>query len=230
MKKKTVMLVAAIAMILCLAVGGTLAYFTDTTETATNTFTMGNVDITLDEAKVVAGDDGEYTATQERVTENTYNNLYPGQVLPKDPTVTNTGSQDAYVRVRVSFPVVSGNAQADFASVGSLIGNGAQDYVFGKLDTYNLPAVFGKLDLDKWTVEQTEYNMPFFGTPKNILTLTFTYNEVLAPEEKVVLFETVTLDPSIESAINVQMDITADAIQAAGFKTAADAFAAFDAE
>ena len=49
MKKKTI-LVAAIAVMLvaALVVGGTLAYFTDT-KTADNTFTMGNVAITLDE-------------------------------------------------------------------------------------------------------------------------------------------------------------------------------------
>ena len=52
MKKKTI-LVAAIAVMLvaALVVGGTLAYFTDKGN-ATNTFTVGNVKITLDEAKV----------------------------------------------------------------------------------------------------------------------------------------------------------------------------------
>lgn len=52
MKKKTI-LVAAIAVMLvaALVVGGTLAYFTDT-KSATNTFTVGNVDIELLESSL----------------------------------------------------------------------------------------------------------------------------------------------------------------------------------
>lgn len=89
MKKKTI-LVAAIAVMLvaALVVGGTLAYFTDT-KTADNTFTMGNVAITLDETNVA-----EDAPTGSRVDGNTYN-VYPGQTVTKDPTVTNVGSNDA---------------------------------------------------------------------------------------------------------------------------------------
>ena len=43
MKKKYALALAAAAMVGTLAVGGTLAWFTDT-ETATNVVTMGNVD------------------------------------------------------------------------------------------------------------------------------------------------------------------------------------------
>ena len=52
MKKKTI-LVAAIAVMLvaALVVGGTLAYFTDK-DNATNTFTVGNVDIELLESSL----------------------------------------------------------------------------------------------------------------------------------------------------------------------------------
>ena len=44
MKKKLVLSLAAAALVGTLAVGGTLAWFTDT-ETATNVVTTGNVDI-----------------------------------------------------------------------------------------------------------------------------------------------------------------------------------------
>ena len=84
MKKKTVMLVAAIAMILCLAVGGTLAYFTDT-DTKTNTFTLGNVAIDLVE------ENWEKPETVE-----------PGIAYAKDPMVKNTGANDAYIRLDVT--------------------------------------------------------------------------------------------------------------------------------
>lgn len=75
MKKKTI-LVAAIAVMLvaALVVGGTLAYFTDT-KTADNTFTMGNVAITLDEKNA----NPDAPTGSGRVTENTYN-VYPGLI------------------------------------------------------------------------------------------------------------------------------------------------------
>ena len=75
MKKKTI-LVAAIAVMLvaALVVGGTLAYFTDT-KSADNTFTVGNVKITLDEAKVTT--DGTPVEGADRVKANEYH-LLPG--------------------------------------------------------------------------------------------------------------------------------------------------------
>ena len=229
MKKKIVSLALAVCL-LAIAAVGTLAYFTDK-DSAKNVITMGNVDITLDEAKVQQGNNGEYTVPDatDRVQENTYTNVYPGQALPKDPTVTNKGSMGAYVRVKVAFPVKGDNAQKSFSDVGSLFAIGATDYMFGKLETYNLPALFEGFDASKWTVEQTAYNMPFFGTPDNILELTFTYNEVLAPGANAVLFTGVNIDKAINTSIDVTMDITAEAIQAQGFNTPAEAFANFNA-
>lgn len=85
MKKKTI-LVAAIAVMLvaALVVGGTLAYFTDT-DTKTNTFTTGKVDITLNEtfdadnAKLLPGSQST-NAVQKEVS-----------------IKLNEGSEDAYV-------------------------------------------------------------------------------------------------------------------------------------
>ncbi len=88
MKKKTI-LVAAIAVMLvaALVVGGTLAYFTDKSEAKVNTFTMGNVGITLTEDKWNASED---------------HTLVPGKFYDKDPTITvNSGSQDAYVFLKL---------------------------------------------------------------------------------------------------------------------------------
>ena len=96
MKKKTI-LVAAIAVMLvaALVVGGTLAYFTDT-KTADNTFTMGNVAITLDETNA----DPNAPTGSGRVTENAYT-VYPGLTVDKDPTVTNVGANDAWIRAKI---------------------------------------------------------------------------------------------------------------------------------
>ena len=88
-KKKTI--IAAIVLLLVLLVGGAIAYFTDT-DSATNTFTIGKVDITLTEPHWVA-------ANAE--------NLLPGTTIAKDPTVTlASDSADAYVFVKVQVPCV----------------------------------------------------------------------------------------------------------------------------
>ncbi len=73
-----------------LLVGSTLAYFTDA-DTAQNNFTIGKVAIDLNETKFNEGSD-----------ETT--NLVPGQVSEKNPTVTNTGINDAFVFIKVTVP------------------------------------------------------------------------------------------------------------------------------
>ena len=87
MKKK----ITAIALVVCLVavaiVGGSLAYFTDTDD-ATNTFTVGNVSIDLTEENWIGGG----TVMPQ---------VYPGEVLAKDPVVTNTGANPCFVRIKV---------------------------------------------------------------------------------------------------------------------------------
>lgn len=98
--RKALTLVTALALTAALAVGGTLAYLTAQTDTVTNTFTVGNVSITLDEAKVdVYGNVDENTT--DRVTANTYK-LIPGHEYIKDPIVTvEANSEDCYVFVKI---------------------------------------------------------------------------------------------------------------------------------
>ena len=90
MKKKIVSLVLVAALAFTALVGTTLAYFTDKTETAKNTFTVGNVDIKLEEPAWPAS--GEKDAPE----------VYPGEALAKDPTVTNIGKNPCFVRVKVT--------------------------------------------------------------------------------------------------------------------------------
>lgn len=84
-KRKIVLLALAVCMVAILAVGGTLAYFT-AEDDATNTFTVGNVAIDLEE-------------TFEQNSE-----LAPGLKINKDAWVVNTGSKPAYVRVHIAIP------------------------------------------------------------------------------------------------------------------------------
>jgi len=77
---------------------GTLAYLTDSEE-AINTFTVGKVDIVLDETDTDAN--GVPIPGAARVTENEYH-MIPGQKYTKDPTiVVQNGSAEAYIRMIV---------------------------------------------------------------------------------------------------------------------------------
>lgn len=84
MKKKTIAVVLALVLVICCAVGGVLAWLTDTTAPITNTFTVGNVKIDLAES------------------ENLNLKMVPGQDIEKDPKVTvEAGSEACWLFVKV---------------------------------------------------------------------------------------------------------------------------------
>lgn len=99
MKKLSILLIA-LALVACVGVYATVAYFTDTAQ-VTNTFTVGKVNITLDEAVV----DSYGTASDPKnrtSTGNTYH-LVPGHSYVKDPTITVvSGSECSHIRMQVT--------------------------------------------------------------------------------------------------------------------------------
>ena len=93
MKKKSLALVLALAMIVVCVVGGTLAWLTATTGSVTNTFTYGDINIKLEETDATAAADG--SATKEF-------KMIPGYTIAKDPKVTVlAGSEKCYLFVKV---------------------------------------------------------------------------------------------------------------------------------
>ena len=85
MKKKKIVSLCLVIALVAVASLGTLAYFTDT-DSATNTFTVGKVDIELDEPAWKGNDQ----------------TLMPGTKLDKDPTITvKKDSEDCYLFVRL---------------------------------------------------------------------------------------------------------------------------------
>lgn len=102
MKKKITTVVALILCAVLLVAGSvaaTLAYLTSQTTVVTNTFTVGNIAITLDEAKVDIY--GVVDGEAARVTANTYK-LIPNQTYVKDPTVhIDAASETSYLYVVV---------------------------------------------------------------------------------------------------------------------------------
>lgn len=105
MKKSKILIMTLCAVVLIAAsVMGTLAYLTDSEEVV-NTFTVGNVDITLDETDVDTA--GKPIEGKPRVKENEYH-LIPGGEYVKDPTVTVIkGSEEAYIRMLVTISDIS---------------------------------------------------------------------------------------------------------------------------
>lgn len=103
-KRKALLLSLCAVLLVVASVMGTMAYLTST-DTVNNTFTVGKVQITLDEAKVTT--DGTPVEGADRVKANEYK-LMPGHTYIKDPTVTvKEGSEDSYVRLKVTFNNVS---------------------------------------------------------------------------------------------------------------------------
>lgn len=248
MKKKIMAMCLVVALAAVAVIGGTLAYFTDK-DAATNTFTVGDVDITLYESNLhrenAAGNPllasdvkmegtptSEYKAgnicyTDEQIIADaaTYqdvleanNTLLPGQSYHKMPYVQNTGSNDAYVRIRVLFP-----AKLDTAILDSSI------YTTTCIEK-------GEFKMSKVNNAYTDddgvvYNAYVFTRIKPLAKNEMTYWNVwgtVGMDADVTAEEIAELFGDAELKFNVL--VQADAIQAAGFETAEAAFAAFDAQ
>ena len=97
--KKNRTIIAAVVLLLVLAVGGAVAYFTDS-EQKTNTFTIGNVDITLTEDGWDALAD-----TNNNDIPDAAEDMMPGESVTKDPLVNNVSTKSpAYVFIKVVVP------------------------------------------------------------------------------------------------------------------------------
>lgn len=84
MKKKTIALIVCLTLIIGCAIGGTIAWLTAQTDPVVNTFTAGDVDITLAET-----------------TGETYK-MVPGSDISKNPKVTvAANSEKCYLFVKV---------------------------------------------------------------------------------------------------------------------------------
>ena len=97
MKKSKKITLTAAAMVLSagLAAGGTLAYLNSVTETKTNTFTSGkNITTTL---------------TETDWTEDSGKNYIPGDVIRKNPVMTNESDQPVYMAIKVDYSDAQGN-------------------------------------------------------------------------------------------------------------------------
>lgn len=232
LKKSTKALMLAICAVLLVtaSVMGTMAYLTSTDEVQ-NTFTVGQVKIKLDEAKVnnngePVDKDGkvvEALYSAERVQANSYK-LVPGHSYVKDPTVTVlAGSQESYVRLLVTanFDNVLTNAQMatdldDIFAVDS--GNWSR---YSKEVKNNVTVGEGDKAVTYGTVITYEYRW------KHGAFMATTEDVKMSP-----LFVGLTVpsdwtNEQMADIGNLQINVVAQAIQADGFTTADAAWTAF---
>lgn len=178
------------------AVGGSLAYFTDS-EQKNNVFAVGDVDIELTEP--------QWEQTEQHI-------IVPGAEIQKDPTVTNVGVNDAYIRVKMTIN--------NFNVIMDSFSDGIQKGVIKGFDN------------SLWTIE-SETVSPDTDT----CTVILIYNNILKnTDDGVKVFTSLFIPSDLDSELEVIEDInptvtvSAEAIQSDGFDSARSAFAAFDTQ
>lgn len=238
-KSKALLLTLCAVLLVAASVMGTMAYLTST-DKVENTFTVGNVTITLDEAKV--NTDGTPVTPAERVKANEYK-LLPGHTYTKDPTVTVIkGSESSYVRMKVTFnnaaQIIAMCTDPDFA-----------DEITGVENAFPLIRMvnFVEANAAKWNglvpdnmteAEEMLGNTKYFVYDKTADTLTYYYyytETVAAPTADVVLpvlFDSITVPEwvtgdQLAKLEGFEITAVAEAIQADGFANADAAWAAY---
>lgn len=100
MKRKIVTVCLAAVLVIIAVAGASLAYLTDTDE-RTNTFTVGDVDITLIEQRKGANGLESYGEGSYKLKPGKSNDV---NAVSKIVTVKNNGTEDAYVWVELRIP------------------------------------------------------------------------------------------------------------------------------
>ena len=174
MKKKSLALVLALAMIVVCVVGGTLAWLTATTPEVKNTFTYGDINIKLEETDATVSADG--SATKEF-------KMIPGYAIDKDPKVTvKAGSEKCYLFVKVekstnfdsfmTYDMAAGWTQLEDAS-----GNPVPGVFYRVVDTADMGTAYSVLKNDQVIVKDNVTKADMDGLKANVATqptLTFT--------------------------------------------------------
>lgn len=216
MKLKHKVLIACISLIAIASTIITFALLTFETDTLVNTFTVGQVSLKLDETDV--DETGTPIPNANRVTGNEYK-LIPGKEYVKDPTMTVlSGSEASYVRILVTITKAK--------EIKEVFGSDflPEKYVTG-------------WDKTKWINTNIKEN------DDNSITYEFRYHKVVTgyvdgKKQEVVLeplFNKFTAPESLTSEDlkkieGFEIKVVGHGIQATGFKSAEEAWAAFDEE
>lgn len=250
--KKIAIGALSICLVAAMAIGGTMAFLTDS-EQVTNHFSLGDLDITIDEPSWDDGTPDDPDTPDDESTPGDGEDLVPGDTKDKDPTITAVEG-DSYMRVVMTIK---------------------------DRDTGDVITDSDRLDLILKTIRYAENDAIKEGTPYALAALAdystvnsaftkddnkssagvyyYNYNDIFEKGDEVVLFtdiviptdwnqdelntlrgvyyvdadgEEVTADTegAIKTYHNYMIEIQAQAIQSDNFANAAAAFAALDAE
>ncbi len=207
-KNKKAWIITLCAVVLLAAVtAGTLAFLTDRDEVV-NTFTVGDVQIALDEAEVK---DGELTGN--RTIEGNAYHLMPGKTYTKDPTVTVLkGSEESYVRMLVTL-----NNRDDLDAIFATHGLALEDIFVG------YDAAWVLFDVDRSGADTTVYEFRYQSTV-----------EAKDADEKLPALFTELHVPGeltreeMQAISDLTITVVGEAIQAETFTDEDAAWAAFD--
>ena len=228
-KAKNALLLALCAVLLVGAtIAGTVAYLTSTTEVVKNTFTVGKVQILLDEKDV----DGKKTSTDkasadDRDLANEYH-LLPGGTYGKDPTVhVHVDSEDAYVRMKVTVDNYNQLATA-FPKTGDTAAYWADDiFLLEKLVDWNKDWTYEDCVISGTTAVY-EFRYKEIVVVDNLTTEEVRANDGEKYKALPALFTTITIPGTISNeqiaALNtVKIDVVAHAIQSNNIEGGAEA-------
>lgn len=222
MKRKTLIVALAVCLVAIMAFG-TLAFFS-AQDSVTNNFMIADSPNPDDDVFSVTVKETD-PETGDTTDGNTYPDIKPGDELHKDPTITNTGRYDQYVRVSVTVTNAASWQKA-----------------MAKHELTKLSDIFGEFDESAWALAGTSAD-----TVADTLTYTYYYvggenAGVLKPGESVTMFKTVTIPSAFDtedmtSLKSFSLIITAEAIQSDNmtkgettYETLQNVFALYDAQ
>lgn len=242
-RSKALLLTLCAVLLVAASVLGTMAYLTST-DSVENTFTVGSVAITLDEAKV--DENGTPVANADRVEANSYK-LMPGHTCTKDPTVTvEKGSESSYVRMKVTFnnasDIIALCTDPEYADDGPTgVENAFPLIRMVKFVEANAAKWDGIIPDNMVDTEDMLADEKYFAYDKATDTLAYyfyyTGTAAAAPDADVklaTLFDSIAVPEwvtgdQLAALDNFKISIVAEAIQADGFANADAAWAAFAA-
>ena len=233
-KSKALLLTLCAVLLVAASVLGTMAYLTSTAKVE-NTFTIGKVEITLDETDVT-------NPNGPRVKANSYK-LMPGTTYTKDPTVTvKAGSEESYVRMKVTFnnatKIIALCTDPEFADEVTGVENAfplirmvnytdtAELYWDGLLldnmydteDMLAMPKYFAH-DAATDTLTYYFYYTDTVGTPDGDVKLPVLFDSIKVPEW--------VTGEQLAKLEGFEINVVAEAIQAGSFADADDAWSHF---
>lgn len=240
MKRSKKILIGALTIctVAALSIGGTLAFLTDS-EQVTNHFSMGDLDITIDEPhwddKGTPGDDG---GTPEDPEDDTPpkpgdgKNLTPGDTRDKDPTVIAYDG-DSYMRVIMTIEEVGEN-DGKIITDPDRLKLILQTIRYAEDDAIKEGKGYSLEEISKYkTVNETLYTLDTKKSKDGIYY--YNYNDIFKQGDEAILFSDVVIPTDwdrdeLQKVGEYKIVLQAQAIQSAGFADAASAFDALDKE